>query len=224
MVGCGGFGAANAGAAIMVRAAAKEPAMVALAKTFLEFMGAILSGEYRADGTTRLSPSACLSSRQLLGSRRPNRGFTPATLLDLPPISSRSRDRYRVLLRLHGAGRFPILPRRRLEILAASFEHHARGLVGYPCIQDLLKEVCGSREIAAAIGRKAAIIERHPGGWRGSAFGDVKQFVDGNSPLASLNHQPAEFAHFNTTPGQPPPSPAPPLFAPTSLLHHSHSP
>src|SRR5271154_4617682 len=42
MVGCGGFGAANAGAAIMVRAAAKEPAIVALAKTFLEFMAIIL--------------------------------------------------------------------------------------------------------------------------------------------------------------------------------------
>jgi hypothetical protein len=39
MVGCGGFGAAKAGAAIMVSAAAKEPAMVALARTFLEFMG-----------------------------------------------------------------------------------------------------------------------------------------------------------------------------------------
>src|SRR6266436_6279503 len=39
MVGCGGFGAANAGAAIMVRAAAKEPAIVALAKAFLEFIG-----------------------------------------------------------------------------------------------------------------------------------------------------------------------------------------
>src|SRR5258705_4263475 len=48
MVGCGGFGAANAGAAIMVRAAAKEPAIVAFAKTFLEFMEVILSREYRA--------------------------------------------------------------------------------------------------------------------------------------------------------------------------------
>jgi hypothetical protein len=38
MVGCGGFGAANAGAAIIVSAAAKEPAIVALAITFLEFM------------------------------------------------------------------------------------------------------------------------------------------------------------------------------------------
>ena len=32
MVGCGGFGAAKAGAAIMVRAAAKEPAIVAFLK------------------------------------------------------------------------------------------------------------------------------------------------------------------------------------------------
>jgi hypothetical protein len=44
MVGCGGFGAsANTGVAIMVRAAAKEPAMVALATAFLEFMEIILS-------------------------------------------------------------------------------------------------------------------------------------------------------------------------------------
>jgi hypothetical protein len=48
MVGCGGFGAANAGAVIIVRAAAKEPAIVALAKAFFEFMGVILSPEYRA--------------------------------------------------------------------------------------------------------------------------------------------------------------------------------
>ena len=45
MVGCGGFGAAKAGAAIMVSAAAKEPAMVALAKAFLEVMAVILSRE-----------------------------------------------------------------------------------------------------------------------------------------------------------------------------------
>ena len=45
MVGWGGFGAAKAGAAIMVRAAAKEPAMVALAKAFLELMEVILSRE-----------------------------------------------------------------------------------------------------------------------------------------------------------------------------------
>src|SRR5260370_6035147 len=43
MVGCGGFGAVNAGAAIMVRAAAKEPAIVALANAFLEFIAIILS-------------------------------------------------------------------------------------------------------------------------------------------------------------------------------------
>src|SRR6266403_1907572 len=41
MVGCGGFGAAKTGVAIMVRAAAKEPAIVALAKTFFEFMGEV---------------------------------------------------------------------------------------------------------------------------------------------------------------------------------------
>ena len=44
MVGCGGFGPANTGAAIMVRAAAKEPAIVALAMTLFEFIGVILSG------------------------------------------------------------------------------------------------------------------------------------------------------------------------------------
>jgi hypothetical protein len=48
MVGCGGFGAANTGVAIMERAAANDPAIVALAKTFFEFMGVILSPEYRA--------------------------------------------------------------------------------------------------------------------------------------------------------------------------------
>src|SRR5258708_30770568 len=41
MVGCGGFGAAKTGVAIMVRAAAKEPAIVALVKTFFEFMGEV---------------------------------------------------------------------------------------------------------------------------------------------------------------------------------------
>src|SRR6266404_2695451 len=41
MVGCGGFGAAKTGVASMVRAAAKEPAIVALAKTFFEFMGEV---------------------------------------------------------------------------------------------------------------------------------------------------------------------------------------
>src|SRR5258705_6514849 len=45
MVGCGGFGPANAGVMIIVRAAAKEPAIVALAMMlFEEFIGVILSG------------------------------------------------------------------------------------------------------------------------------------------------------------------------------------
>jgi hypothetical protein len=39
MVGCGGFGAATAAVAIMVKAAAKEPAIVAAVMTLLEFMG-----------------------------------------------------------------------------------------------------------------------------------------------------------------------------------------
>ena len=39
MVGCGGFGAANAGGVTMVNAAAKEPAIVAVVKTFLELIG-----------------------------------------------------------------------------------------------------------------------------------------------------------------------------------------
>jgi hypothetical protein len=38
MVGCGGFGAADDGAAIMARAVAREPAIVALVKMFLKFM------------------------------------------------------------------------------------------------------------------------------------------------------------------------------------------
>jgi hypothetical protein len=52
MVGCGGFGAANAGAAIIVRAAAKEPAIVALAIAFLEFMGVSFPGNIRRGGST----------------------------------------------------------------------------------------------------------------------------------------------------------------------------
>jgi len=39
MVGCGGLGPANTGVAIIVRAAAKEPAIVAVAMTLFEFMG-----------------------------------------------------------------------------------------------------------------------------------------------------------------------------------------
>jgi hypothetical protein len=50
MVGCGGFGAANAGAVIMVRAAAKEPAIVALAITFLEFIGVSFPGNIGVAG------------------------------------------------------------------------------------------------------------------------------------------------------------------------------
>src|SRR3954452_9602753 len=42
MVGCGGFGAANAGAATMVSAAAKEPAIVVLAMMVFELIGNIL--------------------------------------------------------------------------------------------------------------------------------------------------------------------------------------
>src|SRR5260370_16579590 len=52
MVGCGGFGAANAGAAIIVRAAAKEPAIVAFAIVLLEFMGASFPGNIRRCGST----------------------------------------------------------------------------------------------------------------------------------------------------------------------------
>src|ERR1700730_7401702 len=50
MVRCCGVGAANAGAAIIVRAAAKEPAIVALAIAFLEFMGASFPGNIRRCG------------------------------------------------------------------------------------------------------------------------------------------------------------------------------
>jgi hypothetical protein len=39
MVGCGGFGAATTGVAIIVSAAASEPATVAAVMTFLEFIG-----------------------------------------------------------------------------------------------------------------------------------------------------------------------------------------
>jgi len=44
MPGCGGFGAANTGEAIIVRAAAKELAIVAAEMTFFDFIRAILSG------------------------------------------------------------------------------------------------------------------------------------------------------------------------------------
>jgi hypothetical protein len=60
MVGCGGFGpAANAGAAIMVRAAANEPAMVEFARAFLAFMAIILSvtGEVCVRRATRAGNS-----------------------------------------------------------------------------------------------------------------------------------------------------------------------
>src|SRR5271168_4634669 len=39
MVGCGGFGPAMTGVAIIVSAAAREPAIVAAVMTFLEFIG-----------------------------------------------------------------------------------------------------------------------------------------------------------------------------------------
>src|SRR5712664_3620304 len=48
----------------------------------------------------------------------------------------------RGLFRFHCVGRFPISFRRRRQILAASFEHHARGLVRCPRIQNLLEETC----------------------------------------------------------------------------------
>src|SRR5258705_13907857 len=74
MVGCGGFGAANAGAAIMVRAAAKEPAIVALAKAFLEFIAVSFPwkvGRYGSTTWTRLSPSVGRSGGRRQGSWRP---------------------------------------------------------------------------------------------------------------------------------------------------------
>src|SRR5882672_6936967 len=78
MVGCGGFGAANAGAAIIARAAAKEPAIVALAIVFLEFIGVSFPWKVERDGSTtwtKLSPSVARS-----GGRR-QRSWRPQVLL-----------------------------------------------------------------------------------------------------------------------------------------------
>src|SRR5258705_3570116 len=106
------------------------------------------------------------------------------------------------LLGFHCVRRFPILSRRRFEILAASSEHNARGLVGRPRLQNLLKQAYGNGEIARAIGGQAGIVQRHPSWRHGSAFGHIKQFVDCNSARPSIDHQPVEFAYLYVIAGK----------------------
>src|ERR1700678_3368681 len=157
MVGCGGFGPANTGAAIMVRAAASEPAILALTVTFLEFIGIFLYRPYwtrdHAEQNTA-PPSACRTIQRAEGS---DTDATCLALFKLPPTRSRSREQdapstiarnFPTLLRLHRIGRLPIVTRRRLEVLQAPLEHDAGGLIRSPCIQNLLEEVCRACEIA----------------------------------------------------------------------------
>src|SRR6266446_186121 len=71
MVGCGGFGPANTGVMIIVRAAAKEPAIVALAMMLFEFIGVILSrngGRCGAEGTN--TPSRAVGAPANPATRR----------------------------------------------------------------------------------------------------------------------------------------------------------
>src|SRR5260370_24980426 len=100
MVGCGGFGAVNAGAAMMVRAAAKEPAIVTLAHAFFEFIAIILSRglldvvfRWREHGLRyRLAGE---SGGRVQGN--PDASVTGVLLFRLRPTSSRFRDRNRSL-------------------------------------------------------------------------------------------------------------------------------
>src|SRR6266702_860450 len=98
MVGCGGFGAANAGAAIMVRAAAKEPAIVALAKAFLEFIGVSFPWKVGRYGSTtwthRRSVEAADDGRAHGG---PSIAVTHVPAVELPVTPSQSRDGNRIL-------------------------------------------------------------------------------------------------------------------------------
>src|ERR1700678_320910 len=211
MVGCGGFGPANTGAAIMVRAAASEPAILALTVTFLEFIGIFLYRPYwtrdHAEQNTA-PPSACRTIQRAEGS---DTDATCLALFKLPPTRSRSREQdapstiarnFPTLLRLHRIGRVPIVTRRRLDVLQAPLEHDARGLIRSPCVQNLLEEVCRACEIAAAIGCKAMLIERHPVQRRSSGFGDVEQFVDSDPTCPSIHHQPVQFAHLDALAGK----------------------
>src|SRR5476649_2014256 len=113
MVGCGGFGAAKAGAAIMERAAAKEPAMVALVNALLEFMGVILIPEISGIAGRRRGARAGLKAN-------PDPDVTSVTLLYYRlrphnPVMKTGSATIAMLLRFHGIGRFPIGSRRRLR-------------------------------------------------------------------------------------------------------------
>src|SRR5260370_5233467 len=95
MVGWGGFGAANAGAAIMVRAGAKEPAIVALANAFLEFIAIILSRglsdvvfRWREHGLRHRLAGESGGRVQA----NPDASVTGVLLFRLRPTSSRFRD------------------------------------------------------------------------------------------------------------------------------------
>src|SRR5882724_5841012 len=95
MVGCGGFGAANAGAAIMVRAAAKEPAIVALAKAFLEFIAVSFPwkvGRYGSTTRTTLSPSSVEAADDGRAHGGPSIAVTHVPAVELPVTPSQSRD------------------------------------------------------------------------------------------------------------------------------------
>src|SRR5260370_5022804 len=100
MVGWGGFGAANAGAAIMVRAAAKEPAIVALANAFWEFIAIIVSRGlsdvvFRWREHRFRQRLAGESGGRVQGN--PDARVTGVLLFRLRPTSSRFRDRNRSL-------------------------------------------------------------------------------------------------------------------------------
>src|ERR1700691_3369144 len=106
------------------------------------------------------------------------------------------------LLHLHRMRCVPVMPRRRLEKLAAPLEHDTGGLIRWPHSQKLPKETHGRCEIARSIGGKAEVIERNPA-WRwGSGFGDRKQFVDGQSTNSSIDHQPVELARLDAIAGK----------------------
>src|SRR5258707_14860158 len=92
----------------------------------------------------------------------PSLRLTPIAMADLAD-----------LLGFHCVRRFPILFGRRFEILAASFDLNARGLVLRPPFQNLLKNAYATHKIASAVGRKPKNIERHPGGSHPSAYDHV---------------------------------------------------
>src|SRR5689334_17432415 len=89
-----------------------------------------------------------------------------------------------------------------MEELAAAGEHDMCGLVSRPREQNLLEALHRSGEIARAVGGEAALVECSPGRRLGSSLGNAEQFVDRQSALAAIDHEPVKLAHDDTVAGE----------------------